>query len=88
MTTVLASTKLTNWQVKVLRAIAASEVSVIYPVASKAYVDWYRPDAKPRHRRPTTTVQQLTDAGLAKVAKGGAVACTRKGTAALRSISR
>lgn len=70
MTTIPTSTtstttiKVTNWQRTILAAIAAGEITMIRPYASKAFADWYRPGAKPQHRRPTHTLDQLAEAGL------------------------
>lgn len=70
MTTIPTSTtstttiKVTNWQRTILAAIAAGEITMIRPYASKAFADWYRPGAKPQHRRPTHTLGQLEAAGL------------------------
>lgn len=69
MTTTNAATtdtaiKVTAWQRSILAAVAAGEITMIRPYASKAFPDWYRPGAKPQHRRPTHTLNQLEAAGL------------------------
>ena len=74
---------MTRWQREVLGAIAAGEVTMVYPVASKAFADWHRPDAKPRHRRPTHTVDQLLAAGHARLTRTGQVRPTPAGVRAL-----
>ena len=89
-TTSATTTSLTSWQRTILAAVAAGQVTMVTPIASKPFADWYRPDEKPRHRSPTHTVNQLLDLGLIITKMQGdslICICTRKGNAALRAIA-